>query len=659
MAIKIKAKNKGKFTASAKKAGQSVQQHAKSVLNDPNATPLQKKRANFARNSTKFKHETGGNNWTNLSPTDQNAGIGSQFTPPQNLQQYNVQMPDYQTVQNSNITPNAPEIRPTGSGSGGNSFTGSGGGAPSVGQMAGWTAGIANGASVLWQGKDTSNIATRQDSGMAPKAFGAIKEMGKSIPMIGGFVQAGDTFGKGFEVGINKANEKKGPNREVGASFAAFGQGLFDPIAEHQKVWQLQKNKKISTGEAVGWTLLNFAGGAGIGNAVLEKKNKKDLHPDLYPEAPEPTQNPFNQQEGNLLENLNNNPVMANYGGSLRSMSKYNHGGDLEHYNLPLHKNIDPTFANAHLDNKGVQINAKETIHRKENGGDYVFSDSLKKDGKTFAELSKKIETKTKKPYFDPASIAVKKHELGKLEVENDIAREKVESKQNGGMKKYVEGGSQYISPKVPKKGSNDLTTGDYIQLAGSAVAPLANIAMSMRKPEKVKAHLDTTQYADNQIAKDYNPIFLAENSATRDIDQGSLSDSVRRAARTSLASNTQNAISDYALKVDNANKLIKMQQEQARAGTNRFNAGVLTNRDVMQSQTNAVKQSYLNTGISQLGQSAVNFGNFKNEGLLNQMKLSTLNEIAANYKIDPDTLQKMYKDGKIQINWKTGKIKQ
>lgn len=58
--IHIKPENKGKFTASAKKAGQSVQEHAKSVLNNPNATPLQKKRANFARNAAKWKHAMGG-----------------------------------------------------------------------------------------------------------------------------------------------------------------------------------------------------------------------------------------------------------------------------------------------------------------------------------------------------------------------------------------------------------------------------------------------------------------------------------------------------------------------------------------------------------------------------------------------------------------------
>lgn len=58
--IHIKKENRGKFTKSAKAAGQSVQEHARAVLNDPNATPLQKKRANFARNAAKWKHQEGG-----------------------------------------------------------------------------------------------------------------------------------------------------------------------------------------------------------------------------------------------------------------------------------------------------------------------------------------------------------------------------------------------------------------------------------------------------------------------------------------------------------------------------------------------------------------------------------------------------------------------
>lgn len=55
--IHIKEKNKGKFTEAAKRAGKSVQEHARDVVNNPKATKLQKKRAQFALNSKKFKHD--------------------------------------------------------------------------------------------------------------------------------------------------------------------------------------------------------------------------------------------------------------------------------------------------------------------------------------------------------------------------------------------------------------------------------------------------------------------------------------------------------------------------------------------------------------------------------------------------------------------------
>lgn len=55
--IKINPKNKGKFTKSAKAAGKSVQEHAHDVMKNPNATPLQKKRANFAIQAKKWHHK--------------------------------------------------------------------------------------------------------------------------------------------------------------------------------------------------------------------------------------------------------------------------------------------------------------------------------------------------------------------------------------------------------------------------------------------------------------------------------------------------------------------------------------------------------------------------------------------------------------------------
>lgn len=59
--IHIKKSNKGKFTKSAKRAGMGVQEFANHVLaNKDKYSATQIKRANFAKNSKKWKHETGG-----------------------------------------------------------------------------------------------------------------------------------------------------------------------------------------------------------------------------------------------------------------------------------------------------------------------------------------------------------------------------------------------------------------------------------------------------------------------------------------------------------------------------------------------------------------------------------------------------------------------
>lgn len=63
--IHIKKENRGKFTKSAKSAGEGVQEHAHKVMNNPNATALQRKRANFAIQAAKWakkrkKHRIGG-----------------------------------------------------------------------------------------------------------------------------------------------------------------------------------------------------------------------------------------------------------------------------------------------------------------------------------------------------------------------------------------------------------------------------------------------------------------------------------------------------------------------------------------------------------------------------------------------------------------------
>jgi len=669
----------------------------------------------------RFDNGGNGQNWNNLSPTDQNAGIGGQFSAPS---VNNTQMPSYQSSQNSSVTPdtsqswsnaNTPKAR---------------GSRMSTGQVAGYAAQAVQGLSPLWT--ESKNYTPPVQS--TTNTIGnTVKGIASNIPIAGAFVQAGSMLGEGFQTGTNlaysKIDEGKGnkATNQHGANAMSFFKGMTDPISNYTSIADAKKKGLISTGDAVGMGLSHLIGGSGISEAILQKKfhqyNVKQKQKDAIAKN-DLSQTPFDQQtDSSLLGNLNNNPVTAQNG--LRGMSKYANGGDgqLEQYNTGLHKNMPESFANAQLDGKPIQLQRKESIFRKKNGGDYVFTDNLMnpETGNLISEDASKIDKKVQKPFYDEASLKTKNFKMEKLANLNDKIRGSVEQKsefpmyaKNGLRGSYnVDGtyeqpnltgtggkidallnqeqpinytnyqgnananpslnvdlqsnngtGTRFatntpsLNPRptlksaVDKQGNN-LTAGDYIQMAGSAVAPIANIANFARKAEKVKAHLDNTQYSDPRIAKDFNPLYLAENAAAQDIDKGSLSDSVRRAARVSLASGTQRNLQDYSLAVDNQNKGLQIQSEQMLAGTNRFNANQLTNRDTAQSQTNAVRRNYLNTGLAQAGQSMVDFGKMKNQGKTNEIEYSTLQNLASNYGLDPKEYEDFLKSKGVKIKYK------
>lgn len=183
---------------------------------------------------------------------------------------------------------------------------------------------------------------------------------------------------------------------------------------------------------------------------------------------------------------------------------------------------------------------------------------------------------------------------------------------------------------------SYNLTDGDALQLAGSAVAPLANLAMYLgNKSEKVKSYLDNTKYSDPRIAKDYNPLYLAENAARKSIDDSSTSDSIRRANLVQLASNTAANAQDYSLKVDNTNKSLMMQRDNMLSGTNRFNAQARTERDDLQAQNDMKRQEFLTTGAGQLGQTLAYTGKFKNSNNINEIYGNILKNYSPDFYMD------------------------
>lgn len=82
--IHIKPSKRGTFTAAAKKRGKSVQEFASQVLaNKENYTPAMVKKANFARNASKWKHEDGGPIFNPFTKTwyadDQKTKLGSRY----------------------------------------------------------------------------------------------------------------------------------------------------------------------------------------------------------------------------------------------------------------------------------------------------------------------------------------------------------------------------------------------------------------------------------------------------------------------------------------------------------------------------------------------------------------------------------------------------
>ena len=73
--IYIKPSKRGTFTAAAKKRGMGVQEFASKVLaNKEDYSPAMVKKANFARNASKWKHADGGNLFTNGVTTIGNGG---------------------------------------------------------------------------------------------------------------------------------------------------------------------------------------------------------------------------------------------------------------------------------------------------------------------------------------------------------------------------------------------------------------------------------------------------------------------------------------------------------------------------------------------------------------------------------------------------------
>ena len=425
----------------------------------------------------------------------------------------------------------------------------------------------------------------------------------------------------------------------------------------------------------------------------------------------------------NMPQDTTQMAANGGFGGSKTNTSTHL----LEKYKVLPHSQLNPNFANAHLDGKPIQLEKNETIFRAANGGDYAFSPNIKADsGKTIAEESIAREKLHSKPYYDKVAQDTLKLSLNNLVKENETKRIAKESKglpkaawgefgpnidnsttnykQAPQVPQWTQGqesqttvpqirGTEWddntvsVNPnvyteyfkndnnlnpnnyplqnkykpdltiktnsKTPIKTENNLTTGDYLQLAGQLPALGYNAAMAFKKPEKQKLYQDLSTITPNQQGIDLNPMFLAQNTATKGISEGTSSDAVRRANLANVVSGTQRNIADALLQNKNLNSNLRTQFEQRIADRSRFNIAQKLGVDDINAKNRAAQRMFGATAASNLGQGLTTFGIAKNQGKTNEIEYSTLQNLASNYGLDPKEYADFLKSKGIKIKYK------
>lgn len=528
------------------------------------------------------------------------------------------------------------------------------------------------------------------------------RSIAKLIPIAGQFVQLGEGISSGFDkMEESGAKSKNDGMRISGAALS----GVFSPSASHSKVDAAMDQGKISKGEAVGYHFLNFLVpniGSAISNGVMSDKMKN---------------------QG------------AEYNRGVDT-STFAYGGGLDKYNLPSHAQQNSNVPNTHLDGQPVQIDKNETVFRK-NGGNYVFSDTLKNiTGNTFAKDSKLTENTFKRPYYDSIAESTKNEALEKLTVQNDLAKQMQEMKNhsekfkfggsipkakwgkrgvgipidkpnmdiqwnNNGMPNYgdytvqnnmnkltsmnirpqeesmtitpeqiniptntqtMSGNFNKVEPNTPKpnapkperKGFNLGMDGDQMQLAGMLPSVAYNTAMSMQPADKEPAYynpyqdkikdLYTSRYFNEQPIINENQLDF--NKGRADID--GLSTNTRNANLVALNSSMMEANSKARLEGQKINNEYKGQLGQVLDNLGQQRVAEDRRVSEINAQNKGKKQLFAAEAATQSGQALTEAGKVKNQKVTNQIELSALNNIYADFGTKYKNMDDFYKNASI-----------
>jgi len=549
------------------------------------------------------------------------------------------------------------------------------------------------------------------------------RSVAKQIPIAGQFVQLGEGISSGFDkMEESGAKSKNDGMRISGAALS----GVFSPSASHSKVDAAMDQGKISKGEAVGYHFLNFIApslGSVISNGVMSDKMKN---------------------QG------------AEYNRGVDT-STFAYGGGLDKYTLPSHAQQNSDIPNTHLDGQPIQIDKNETVFRK-NGGNYVFSDTLKNTtGNTFAKDSKLTEAKFKRPYYDSIAESTKNDALEKLTVQNDMMKQMQEMKEfskqfkfggsipkakygfgksdngsGGDIYDTVQGANAYRNylakfntdgeePVVTdgsninwaSKGVSDqpivteqpmnyklhntlydyknskktipsanptLTTvpsqtgqgtgtiddkknpnrwgmdGDSMQLAGMLPSVAYNAGMAMQPADKEKAlynpyqdkvkDLYTSRYFNEQPIINENQLDF--NKGRDDINNSATSDPVRRANLIEMTSNLQKANTNARFEGQKINNEYKGQLGQVLDNLGQQRVAEDRRVSEINAQNKGRKQLFGAEAATQSGQALTEAGKAKNQKVSNQVQLSALNNIYADFGTKYKNIDEFYRNASV-----------
>lgn len=194
-----------------------------------------------------------------------------------------------------------------------------------------------------------------------------------------------------------------------------------------------------------------------------------------------------------------------------------------------------------------------------------------------------------------------------------------------------------------PKPKQPDIPYGEQMSMFGALSGGIYSAAQGLlSKAEKEKPRLINTQFQKNY----YNPneelraSKVGLNTALRGIGTGGVGNANRLAA----AAGFMNQQSDIARRKFNYDTSIDQMASNFNLQRDSANAQIMAATDVANAQNRAQTRNLRRQGIGNLAQSIANVGDYKNRQLEQKMKIGLLDDIFANYGITADNIPNLMK---------------